>query len=169
MRAAYRPGRGRLACSPSRILRRTTPHPAPIWNSWPKRSVWRWPTQRLRDVAGKALGSTRSPACVIVIIWKIPCKPKRHRQVRTGEPLSCMMIDIDHFKSINDRFGHEAGDQVIKSVASIVQRAAHDNGLAFRYGGEEFLVLLPRPMNQRRTPARRRFTPAYMSCRFATG
>jgi diguanylate cyclase (GGDEF)-like protein len=61
--------------------------------------------------------------------------------MRTGVPLSCMMIDIDHFKSINDRFGHEAGDLVIKSVASIVQRAAHDNGLAFRYGGE-FLVLL---------------------------
>ncbi|MGG7523765.1 diguanylate cyclase [bacterium BS0013] len=62
--------------------------------------------------------------------------------MRNSEPLSCMMIDIDHFKSINDRFGHEAGDQVIKSVATIVQRAAHDNGLAFRYGGEEFLVLL---------------------------
>ncbi|MDH1320266.1 diguanylate cyclase [Enterobacter bugandensis] len=63
--------------------------------------------------------------------------------MRNGEPLSCMMIDIDHFKSINDRFGHEAGDQVIKNVATIVQRAAHDGGLAFRYGGEEFLVLLP--------------------------
>lgn len=62
--------------------------------------------------------------------------------MRNGEPLSCMMIDIDHFKSINDRFGHEAGDQVIKNVATIVQRAAHDGGLAFRYGGEEFLVLL---------------------------
>nr|WP_243854839.1 diguanylate cyclase [Enterobacter sp. 725m/11] len=63
--------------------------------------------------------------------------------MRNGEPLSCMMIDIDHFKSINDRFGHEAGDQVIKNVATIVQRAAHDGGLAFRYGGEEFLVQLP--------------------------
>lgn len=63
--------------------------------------------------------------------------------MRNGEPLSCMMIDIDHFKSINDRFGHEAGDQVIKNVATIVQRASHDGGLAFRYGGEEFLVLLP--------------------------
>lgn len=63
--------------------------------------------------------------------------------MRNGESLSCMMIDIDHFKSINDRFGHEAGDQVIKNVATIVQRAAHDGGLAFRYGGEEFLVLLP--------------------------
>ena len=63
--------------------------------------------------------------------------------MRNGEPLSCMMIDIDHFNRINDRFGHEAGDQVIKNVATIVQRAAHDGGLAFRYGGEEFLVLLP--------------------------
>ncbi len=62
--------------------------------------------------------------------------------VRNEEPVSCLMIDIDHFKSINDRFGHEAGDLVIKSVAAIIQRAVHDSGLAFRYGGEEFLVLL---------------------------
>jgi diguanylate cyclase (GGDEF)-like protein len=62
--------------------------------------------------------------------------------MRNEEPLSCLMIDIDHFKSINDRFGHEAGDQVIKSVATIIQRAVHDSGLAFRYGGEEFLALL---------------------------
>lgn len=61
---------------------------------------------------------------------------------RTDEPISCLMIDIDHFKSINDRFGHEAGDQVIKSVATIIQRAVNDDGLAFRYGGEEFLALL---------------------------
>lgn len=62
--------------------------------------------------------------------------------VRNKEPVSCLMIDIDHFKSINDRFGHEAGDLVIKSVATIVQRAVHESGLAFRYGGEEFLALL---------------------------
>lgn len=62
--------------------------------------------------------------------------------MRSEQPVSCLMIDIDHFKSINDRFGHEAGDQVIKSVASIVQRATHNTGMAFRYGGEEFLVLL---------------------------
>lgn len=62
--------------------------------------------------------------------------------MRNKEPISCLMIDIDYFKSINDRFGHEAGDQVIKSVATIIQRAVHDTGLAFRYGGEEFLALL---------------------------
>ena len=62
--------------------------------------------------------------------------------VRNGTPLSCLMIDIDHFKAINDSYGHEAGDLVIKNVAAIIQRAVRDIGMAFRYGGEEFLVLL---------------------------
>lgn len=57
--------------------------------------------------------------------------------VRNGT-LSCLMIDIDHFKAINDRYGHEAGDLVNKNVATIVQRAVRDIGMAFRYGGEEF-------------------------------
>lgn len=58
--------------------------------------------------------------------------------VRNGTPLSCLMIDIDHFKAINDSYGHEAGDLVIKNVAAIIQRAVRDIGMAFRYGGEEF-------------------------------
>ncbi len=62
--------------------------------------------------------------------------------VQNQAPLSCLMIDIDHFKTINDRYGHEAGDLVIKNVAAIIQRAVRDRGMAFRYGGEEFLVLL---------------------------
>ncbi|QBX79629.1 diguanylate cyclase [Citrobacter tructae] len=62
--------------------------------------------------------------------------------IHNHEPISCLMIDIDHFKDINDRFGHEAGDGVIKGVAAIIQRAVRDSGMAFRYGGEEFLVLL---------------------------
>ena len=59
-----------------------------------------------------------------------------------NSPLSCLMIDIDHFKAVNDNYGHEAGDLVIKNVAAIIQRAVRDLGMAFRYGGEEFLVLL---------------------------
>ncbi|MEX9254535.1 diguanylate cyclase [Pseudenterobacter timonensis] len=63
--------------------------------------------------------------------------------MRSDAPLSCLMIDIDHFKSINDRYGHEAGDEVIKSVAAVIRQTARDTGMAFRYGGEEFLILLP--------------------------
>jgi diguanylate cyclase (GGDEF)-like protein len=62
--------------------------------------------------------------------------------IRNNTPLSCLMIDIDHFKGFNDNYGHEAGDLVIKGVAAIIQRAVCNIGMAFRYGGEEFLVLL---------------------------
>ncbi|MDF2639604.1 MAG: hypothetical protein K0R64_2588 [Novosphingobium lindaniclasticum] len=58
-------------------------------------------------------------------------------------PLSCLMVDIDRFKQLNDRFGHDAGDLTIRSVASTLDNAAREDGTAFRYGGEEFLLLLP--------------------------
>jgi len=70
-------------------------------------------------------------------------RTQMNQALHSGNPVSCLMIDIDHFKAINDRLGHEAGDQVIKNVAAIVQRAVSDKGMAFRYGGEEFLALLP--------------------------
>jgi len=53
------------------------------------------------------------------------------------------MCDIDHFKSFNDRYGHAIGDEVIKAVAGIYNSAAAEVGLACRYGGEEFCVMLP--------------------------
>lgn len=88
--------------------------------------------------------------------------------MRNDEPVSCLMIDIDHFKSINDRFGHEAGDLVIKSVALIVQRAGHDSGLAFRFGGRNFWYCFPAPEKQKRMPVRRKFMTVCVSCRFVT-
>ena len=60
---------------------------------------------------------------------------------REGHPLGLILIDIDHFKSINDRFGHPAGDEVIKAMARLLQTRASD--VVCRYGGEEFLLLLP--------------------------
>lgn len=61
----------------------------------------------------------------------------------TDEPLGCLMLDIDHFKRLNDRFGHDAGDLVIRAVAGVFGGVVRDEGLAFRYGGEEFLMLMP--------------------------
>lgn len=60
---------------------------------------------------------------------------------REGRPLSLMLIDIDHFKRINDAYGHQAGDAVLKNLAVSLQARATD--IACRYGGEEFLLLLP--------------------------
>ena len=63
---------------------------------------------------------------------------------RRGEgPLSLLMIDIDNFKSINDRFGHPVGDEVIVAVGKVIGEECRGGDLAARYGGEEFAVLLP--------------------------
>jgi diguanylate cyclase (GGDEF)-like protein len=62
---------------------------------------------------------------------------------RLGEPLGCLMIDVDHFKRFNDVHGHEAGDAVLGAVGQVLANVTREAGLAFRYGGEEFLVLLP--------------------------
>lgn len=62
---------------------------------------------------------------------------------RLGEPLGCLMIDVDHFKRFNDVHGHEAGDTVLRAVGHALANVTREAGLAFRYGGEEFLVLLP--------------------------
>lgn len=62
--------------------------------------------------------------------------------IEMGQPLSCYMIDNDHFKQINDTYGHEIGDNVLKEVASVIRRSAPDDALVCRYGGEEFCVVL---------------------------
>ncbi|NIJ36030.1 diguanylate cyclase (GGDEF)-like protein [Sphingopyxis panaciterrae] len=62
---------------------------------------------------------------------------------RLGEPLGCLMIDVDHFKRFNDNHGHESGDTVLRAVGLVLANVTREAGLAFRYGGEEFLILLP--------------------------
>ena len=62
---------------------------------------------------------------------------------RYGHPLSAMILDLDHFKQINDRWGHQIGDDVLKRVANIAQLHLRGADILGRYGGEEFIVFLP--------------------------
>jgi diguanylate cyclase len=63
--------------------------------------------------------------------------------METGNPLSILMIDIDHFKKFNDNYGHQVGDQVLRLVAKLLQESVRDVDLAARYGGEELIAVLP--------------------------
>jgi diguanylate cyclase (GGDEF)-like protein len=63
--------------------------------------------------------------------------------LRLHEPIACVMSDIDHFKKVNDTYGHAAGDDVLKQFAAILKDEAREIDRVGRYGGEEFLLLLP--------------------------
>jgi diguanylate cyclase (GGDEF)-like protein len=65
------------------------------------------------------------------------------RSRRYSRPLSIMIADIDHFKTVNDRFGHDAGDKVLRSVADVCRSTKRDSDTLARIGGEEFALLLP--------------------------
>jgi len=89
-----------------------------------------------------------------------------------GKPMSVMVIDIDHFKSYNDTYGHWEGDQVIIRIGKILFNLIAEGQLPFRYGGEEFVVLLPntkcddayqRAENIHKTVAEQIFTTAIKS------
>ncbi|TAN69809.1 MAG: diguanylate cyclase, partial [Magnetospirillum sp.] len=68
---------------------------------------------------------------------------ERDRAIRLDQPCCVGLADIDHFKKINDTFGHATGDRVLRAVAECLRGAVRPYDILYRYGGEEFLVCLP--------------------------
>ena len=66
------------------------------------------------------------------------------RAKREGYPISLTMIDLDHFKLVNDTYGHKAGDEVLITLSALLQSQAREGDIPCRYGGEEFVLVLPR-------------------------
>ncbi|MBN1417759.1 MAG: GGDEF domain-containing protein, partial [Planctomycetes bacterium] len=65
------------------------------------------------------------------------------RSARSGRPLSLVFIDVDGFKALNDTYGHGQGDDVLRGIASLLLASTRDEDCVCRYGGDEFVVLLP--------------------------
>jgi len=89
------------------------------------------------------------------------------RARRYGEILSCLMIDVDDFKQINDTYGHQAGDQVLRQIGDLLQRSLRVTDFKARYGGEEFTVLLPRTNSAGAFRVSEKLRAAFMSHEFA--
>ncbi|MBT0585371.1 sensor domain-containing diguanylate cyclase [Alteromonas oceanisediminis] len=75
--------------------------------------------------------------------WQEQFEREYKRALRTDEQATVLMLDIDHFKRVNDTYGHQAGDKVIQALAGIVKSSVRETDYAGRYGGEEFAILLP--------------------------
>lgn len=88
------------------------------------------------------------------------------RRARYHHDLSLLMVDLDHFKSVNDTYGHKAGDLVLRKVGEILSTVFRTTDLAARYGGEEFVVLLPHTSEEAAWKLAERVRTAIEDCAF---
>jgi diguanylate cyclase (GGDEF)-like protein len=92
-----------------------------------------------------------------------------NRSVRHGSPVSLIMLDIDHFKKVNDSFGHSAGDRVLRSVGQVLRDSCRVYDVPGRYGGEEFCVILPETKVGNTTVVAERIRERLAASRFEVG
>ena len=92
-----------------------------------------------------------------------------NRSLRHGSPVALLMLDIDHFKRINDSFGHAAGDQVLKSFGQVLRESCRVYDVPGRYGGEEFCIILPETRIGSTTAVAERIRQRLAASRFDVG
>lgn len=92
-----------------------------------------------------------------------------NRSIRHGSPVSLIMLDIDHFKRVNDSFGHSAGDRVLRSVGQVLRDSCRVYDVAGRYGGEEFCIVLPETRVGSTTVVAERIRERLATSRFEVG
>ncbi|HSY51319.1 MAG TPA: GGDEF domain-containing protein [Thermoanaerobaculia bacterium] len=92
-----------------------------------------------------------------------------NRSLRHGSPVSLIMLDIDHFKRVNDSFGHSAGDRVLQSVGQVLRDSCRLYDVAGRYGGEEFCIVLPETKVSNTTVVAERIRERLAASRFEVG
>jgi diguanylate cyclase (GGDEF)-like protein len=99
--------------------------------------------KRLMAELAELAGTDELTACSVRRVLRQRTEEEVERSLRTGSPLSLMMIDVDQFKSVNDNFGHVVGDQVLTSIGAILLDNVRPFDVACRLGGDEFALLLP--------------------------
>jgi diguanylate cyclase (GGDEF)-like protein len=92
-----------------------------------------------------------------------------NRSTRYGDHTSCLMIDIDQFKKINDEYGHSAGDQVLKEIAIVMKNCLRKIDTMARWGGEEFVVLFPQTNKGGAFKAASRILTSVSTCKLSSG
>jgi len=111
-------------------------------------AIMRW-EQMQKDRANQAELERLAAVDPLTGLWnrrEVLSRLKEHikHAGRFGEELSLLMLDIDYFKKVNDRYGHITGDDVLEKVAALMLHNIRDTDIAGRYGGDEFLIVLPR-------------------------
>jgi diguanylate cyclase (GGDEF)-like protein len=96
-------------------------------------------------------------------------KSEAERSARNQRPFCVAMLDVDHFKQINDTYGHDVGDQVLTEVARVLKSTVREYDLCGRWGGEEFLILLPEVKSEAALQSIRRVCDGISALRIRNG